>query len=244
MSSGELACVIGAVNDSRNLTLVGDVSQRITIGSSFPGWDKLRESCSLKDSMSKYISLAVSHRSTLPIMKLADHIQERTLVTQGRPGRIPIWFRCNTEDKGIRAVIDWLNRAMEKYPGSLTAVICASTAEAKYALSVLSPTFRSGIRLGDDSTFSFDEGIVVTDAAQVKGLEFMNVLLWNPSVRSFPKDEQSRNLLYIAVSRAEENLSIVTWDRPSSFLPAFGSTLLRNFDLAEEPETEEAGADA
>lgn len=241
MSSVELACVIAAVPNSANLTLVGDTAQKVSTSSSFPGWEKLRENCSLKDSMSKYLSLSVSHRSTLPIMKLADYIQQRELVTEGRPGRAPIWFRGNDEQKGIKAVIDWLNKALERFPGALTAVICATPLEAKQAFSMLQPSFGSALRLGDDSAFSFDEGIIVTDAAQVKGLEFMNVLLWNPSSKTFPADEFSRNLLYIAVSRAEENLSIVTWHRPSSLLPTFGSKLLRNFDIIEEaPEEDEA----
>jgi DNA helicase IV len=239
MSSVELACIIGAVPDSQKLTLVGDIAQKVNASASFPGWEKLRQFCSLKDSMSKYISLSVSHRSTLPIMQLADHIQERRLVTHGRPGRVPIWFRGDKEEKGIKAAIDWLTKAMERYPGSLTAVICASTLESKQTVSFLSPTFGAAVRLGDDSDFSFDEGIIVTDAVQVKGLEFMNVLLWNPSTKSYPKDEQSRNLLYIAASRAEENLCVVTWDRPSSILPQFGSKLFRNFDLIEEQEEEE-----
>ncbi|MBN8550267.1 MAG: AAA family ATPase [Deltaproteobacteria bacterium] len=243
MSSAELACVIAAVPDSSRLTLVGDTAQKILTSSSFPGWEKLRENCSLKDSMSKYLSLSVSHRSTLPIMKLADHVQQRQLVTEGRPGRAPIWFRANDEQKGIRAVIDWLNKALERFPGALTAVICADPLEAKHALRMLQPSFGSGIRAGDESSFTFDEGIVVTDAAQVKGLEFMNVLLWNPSSKTYRSDEQSRNLLYIAISRAEENLCIVTWDRPTSILPLFGSKLLRNFDLIEEQPEEEEQSD-
>lgn len=240
MSSPELACVIAAVSSSAQLTLVGDSAQRVNVSSSFPGWEKLREYCSLKDSMSKYLTLSVSHRSTLPIMKLADHIQQRDLVTQGRPGRTPIWFRADDEEKGIKAVIDWLTKALERFPGSLSAVICATSIEAKHALSLLQPSFGSAVRLGDDASFSFDEGIVVTDAAQVKGLEFTNVLLWNPSTKTYRSDEFSRNLLYIAVSRAEENLCIVTWDRPTSLLPMFGSKLLRNFDLIDEKAEGEA----
>lgn len=239
MSPAELAAVIGAVQRSNDLTLVGDTAQKVDSSSDFPGWEKVRQSCSLKGAESRYLSLAVSHRSTLPIMKLADHIQERQLVTQGRSGRVPIWFRCNTESRGIPAVIDWLNRALERYPDALTAVICATPEESKYALGVLSPTFRSGVRLGDESDFSFDEGIVVTDAAQVKGLEFTNVLIWNPTTKSYPRDERSRNLLYIAVSRAEENLAIVTWGRPTPLLPSFGSKLFRNFDMVEEVEESE-----
>jgi DNA helicase-2/ATP-dependent DNA helicase PcrA len=239
MSPAELAAVIGAVEKASNLTLVGDVAQKVESSSMFPGWEKLRASCSLKDTMSKYISLDVSHRSTLPIMRLADHVQERQLVTQGRQGRAPIWFRCDAETKGITCVIDWLTKAIERFPDALTAVICATAEEAKQAFAFLTPSFGSSVRRGSESDFSFEEGIVVTDAAQAKGLEFTNVLLWNPSRKEYPRDERARNLLYIAITRAEENLCLVTWDTPSALLPTFGSKLLRNFDMIEEKEAEE-----
>lgn len=239
MSASELASVIGAVQSVSRLTLVGDVSQKVEASSMFPGWEKLKASCTLKDSMSKYISLDVSHRSTLPIMRLADHVQERQLVTQGRQGRAPIWFRCDEEAKGITCVIDWLTKAVERFPDALTAVVCADAEEAKLAYSLLTPSFGGLVRRGNEADFSFEEGIVVTDAAQAKGLEFTNVLIWNPSRQTYPREERARNLLYIAITRAEENLCIVTWDTPSQLLPTFGSKLLRNFDMIEEKEADE-----
>lgn len=239
LSPVDLAGIIGAVKDAHGLTLVGDSSQRLDGVRGFPGWEKLRELWSLKESTSKYLSLTVSHRSTLPIMRLADHIQERSLVTQGRMGRVPIWFRCGSEPLGLRSARDWLSKAMERYPSQITAVICADMHEAKLALSLLSPTLGATVRLGDASSFSFEEGIVVTAVKEVKGLEFTNVLLWNPSAKSYPVAPESKNALYVAVTRAEENLCIVTWSKPTALLPSFGSPLIRPVRIEEEPEEEQ-----
>jgi len=240
-SPTELACLVDGVKDPKNLTIVGDSSQKTSIGP-FPGWERLRERWGLKDSVSKYMTLTVSHRSTLPIMKLADYVLQRNLVTEGRPGRSPIWFRCrgastDSESIGIQTARDWLLKAMEKYPGYVTAVICTDTHEAKYVASLLTPTFGGAVRLGDEYSFSFEEGIVVTDIRAVKGLEFMNVLIWNPSTKSYPSEK--RNALYIAISRAEENVCIVTWSKPSELLPSFNSPLIRAVDITEEAEEEE-----
>ena len=228
----ELSTIIGAVKEHKDLTLVGDTSQNIDEHGSFPGWEKLRKYWNFSGEMSKYVSLEISHRSTLPIMRLADHIQQRSMVKTGRVGRTPIWFKCRDEQHGIEHVLKWLSRAVELYPTTVTAVICASPEDAKFAYRMLQPTFGSLVRIGDAYSFSFEEGVLVTDVRQVKGLEFFSVLLWNPSPVGYPSNDLGRNLLYVAATRAEENLSIVTWGRPAGMLPSFGgSKLIRSMDM-------------
>ncbi len=237
LSPIELSTIIGSVKAHKDLTLVGDTSQNIDEHGSFPGWEKLRKHWNFSGDMSKYVSLEVSHRSTLPIMRLADHIQQRSLIKTGRPGRTPIWFKTRNESQGIEYVLKWLSKAVELYPSMVTAVICATPEEARFAYKMLQPTFGQLVRLGDAYTFSFEEGILVTDVHQVKGLEFFSVLLWNPSAQSYGSSEQGRNLLYVATTRAEENLCLVTWSRPAAALPTFGfSKLVRSMDMTIEDE--------
>ena len=240
LSPVELSTIVGSVKGHRDLTLVGDTSQNIDEHGSFPGWEKLRRYWNFSGEMSKFVSLEVSHRSTLPIMRLADHIQQRSLVKTGRPGRTPIWFKTRNESQGIEHALQWLSKAVELYPSMVTAVICATPEEAKFAYKMLQPTFGQLVRLGDAYSFSFEEGILVTDVHQVKGLEFFSVLLWNPSSNSYGSNELGRNLLYVAATRAEENLCLVTWGRPATALPTFGvSKLVRSMDMTiqdEEPQ--------
>lgn len=235
----ELAAVINSVDDFSKLTIVGDTSQNISGQNTFPGWEKLRRFWDHKEEISSFVELKISHRSTLPIMKFADYLQKRSLVTSGREGRVPIWFRCARESRGIESVLKWLSTAMERYPNSLTAVLCANERDARYAHSLLEPSFGNSVRLATHDSFSFEAGIVVSDIKQVKGLEFFNVLLWNPSEKSYPRNESaSANLLYVAATRAEENLCIVTWDRPTGLLPNLKSPLVRGYHITEEEESE------
>lgn len=142
--------------------------------------------------------------------------------------------------------IGWLTRVIERYPDGIVAVICRTPKEARYAHGLLTPTFGSAVRLGDDSSFSFQEGILVTDIAQVKGLEFPQVLVWNPSAADYGRDERSKNLLYVAVTRAEEHLCLISWGKPSPLLPPLHSGLVRGVDrdaeLADEEAEESASA--
>ena len=235
----DLACVVGAVDDVSHLTLVGDTNQKIEESSSFPGWDKLRRYWSLKESISHFVRLDLSFRCTAEIQQLADHIQGRTAprALQERHGRVPIWFRCHNERLAIETARTWLLKAIERYPTEITAVVCSTPAQAKQALSYFKPAFQQGIRLGEDSFFSFDAGIVVVHAGQVRGLEFANVLLWNPSAADYPADEHHRNLLYMAVTRARDNVCIVTWKSATPLLSSVNSSVVRK--VVVEPEADD-----
>ena len=235
----QLATLIASVESANALTLVGDVAQQLDRSASFPGWDKLRRYWDLKDSIATYVTLSVSHRSSLPIMRLADHVQKRDATQRGRPGRVPIWFRSRDEQLAIGAAIEWLEKAVRRYPTAITAVLCGDMAEAKYVLGLLRPTFGDSARLGDPTNFDFAEGIVVSTVRAVKGLEFCNVLIWNPSAKRFPDTPLSQNELYVAITRAEENLCLVSWQRPSPLLPGFGSILVRGIEVEpEEPDNQ------
>jgi len=226
LSPLDLACILEAVDDTNHLTLVGDTAQSLG-AKNFLGWDKLREHWGAKNLISRFITLAISHRSSLPIMKLADYIQGRSATPTGRAGRVPIWFQSNSESSALEATINWLEQATQRYPNAVTCVACADADQAKELYGLLRPSFGSGLRLGQTDSFSFEQGIVVGEISQIRGLEFVNVLIWNPTARFYPLNDQARNLLYIAVTRASDNLCLVTTGKPSPILPSAGRGLLR-----------------
>lgn len=202
-----LACVVGSVENRSQLTLVGDSAQEFS--GSFPGWEKLKRHWKLDEEVSKFISLSVSHRSTLPIMRFADATLGEQRTTQGREGTLPFWCKVKNEREAIEFAIEWLLQDRSDNPNSISAVICGNKEEAKYIHSLLTPTFGGSVRLGDEDSFSFDSGILVTEVRQVKGLEFYSVLLWNPLERNYPDTDLGRNLLYVAITRAEERLVLL-----------------------------------
>ena len=232
----DLACVLAAVKEPGQLTMVGDTAQSLDRSSAFPGWEKLKNHWQSKDSISRFITLKVSHRSTQPIMRLADHIQNRPATSQGRAGRVPLWFKCRGEEYAVQCAMKWLLQAVQRYPDALTAVICRDAQIARMLYGLLRPGFGPGLRLGQDEDFSFEEGIVVTDISKVRGLEFVNVLIWNPAAKDYPSDPEHRNLLYVAVTRSSENACLVSHGRASALLPPPGSPLLRCVEEEPPPE--------
>lgn len=229
----KLACFLSSVSSASKLTLVGDTAQAFENEKSFPGWDALKSRWENKESETEYISLKISHRSTLPIMKLADFVQDRKIVTEGRKGRVPIHFIQNSEESAVKAAIDWLSIALERYPNQLTLVICANNHEAKELESFLKPNFGSQVRLETSNNFSFDAGIIISTVRYVRGLEFTNVLIWNVSKQNYPNNPMTRNALYVAITRAEENLCLINYGKPSLLLPS-GRVKLTRVNVEEE----------
>jgi DNA helicase IV len=226
-SSLELAVIVDSVKETSQLTLVGDAAQEIHGTSEFPGWDELRRRWKLGSEYSQYFSLTVSHRSTLPIMRLADAVQGRNTVTDGKAGRTPLWMHAKNETFALRSAIAWLKQATERYPSALTAAICKDQESAKYLHGLLAPSFGALVRLGDDRDFQFDAGLVVTTIQHAKGLEFANVLLWDVSEKNYPYDKIGQNMLYVGITRACENVCLMTWKTSSPCLPPRTSGVVR-----------------
>jgi DNA helicase IV len=227
-----LASLMNAVESAHDLTLVGDIGQSISSDEQFIGWERLKEVWQIElGERATFFTLNVSYRSTLPIMQLASYASKRRSPTEGRAGRTPIWFHCENEERATESALQWLSKALERYPTSLSAVLCADQNEAQHVLSLLKPRLGAQVRIGKPGNFSFEEGLIVTAIEYVKGLEFTNVLLWNPSAGAFPAgDPLANNKLYVAITRAEENLALVSFGRYSRLLPPIDSKLVRGYD--------------
>ncbi|MCI5064166.1 AAA family ATPase [bacterium] len=231
-----LSCLMSAVKESSALTLVGDVGQALSDDYRFIGWQRLQEVWNIDiGEQAKFFTLQVSHRSSLPIMQLASAVAERPKVAEGHQGRTPIWFHRADEQDAVGSLMNWLEKAIERYPDAITAVLCRDHESAREVYEYLKPTFGGLVRLGTRYSFSFEEGIVVAPIDAVKGLEFTNVVIWNPSQANYPKSEPTaKNRMYVAMTRAEENLCLVGWGRASSLLPSRRSKLVRVYDYRDE----------
>jgi DNA helicase-2/ATP-dependent DNA helicase PcrA len=148
LSALEIASVLGSAKSLSQVTLVGDTAQETSYHRAFPGWNALRRHWGLDDESSRFITLALSHRSTLPIMKLADHVSGQARTESGREGRVPLWINTSTEEKAVEQTIGWIGRVRERYPATVTAIICATRDEARMLYGMLTPSFGASVRYG------------------------------------------------------------------------------------------------
>ena len=66
--------------------------------------------------------------------------------------------------------------------------------------------------------FAFRPGVEVTDVRQVKGLEFDYVVMLDANASSYGRDDESRHLFHIGVTRAAHQLWLVVTGTPSPLL--------------------------
>jgi DNA helicase-2/ATP-dependent DNA helicase PcrA len=236
LSPVNLAMALTAAKNPNALTVVGDTAQSIDSDTDFLGWKDLKSLLGKDVDDSSLVTLKLNYRSTIQIRKLADFVRGTPSKADqnGRQGRPPIWFKCLNEDSAFETAAEWLSTALDKYPNKTTTIACKDSTNAREVYVLFKQKFGNLLRLADNKNFSFEAGIIVSEISQLRGLEFTNLLLWNPSTKNYPKDQQHRNMLYLALSRARENIAIISFDRVSEILPHSSSNLIRFYDYASQ----------
>ena len=157
------------------------------------------------------ILLEVSFRCTLPIINLARKIEgQEKPVSFGRPGNDVTWHRALDQHEFLETLSSWVNNLLEKDPYKLVAVICRYPKQAMELKEELEDMISYEIRVGHRDQFTFEPGVIISNIHQVKGLEFDAVALIEPSEQYYPnRHSESRNMLYVGVTRAEDDLLVI-----------------------------------
>lgn len=210
LSLVELKTLHFAASKRKSMTICADTKQRIL--------DFVDDKCfeqfhsDLKSQGMALGNLGVSYRSTRQIMELAGRVSGKpvgAVKSEGPEPRVHTW---GSEQESLVRLKGSLQALLEQEPKSLTAVIC----RWKQDVLLLEKALRGlpGLRM----EMTFKPGIIVTNVHQVKGLEYSNVILWNPSQKNYPNTQLGRNLLYVAITRASSRLAIFHHDPLSSLL--------------------------
>lgn len=223
----EIKALLNAVDRDRTVTIVGDVAQKIVAGRNFGSWEELLKEAGFEDTTP--LSLTVSYRTTDEIMGLAKKIRGGLLFPTegqgaGRSGPDPTLIRIDTPKVLAHRVGQWIDERLAENSRCLSAIICRWPKLAQELVEELRKIGYPSVRLGHREQFDFSPGIIVTNVHQVKGLEFRNVLVVEPSEENYKStNEEERNLLYVAVTRAEQRLDFMGHGRPTALLPRLPS---------------------
>ncbi|HKY64582.1 MAG TPA: 3'-5' exonuclease [bacterium] len=221
--SVEIRALLNALDHERTVTIVGDVAQKIVGGRDFGGWNELLKDAGFTDTMP--IALTVSFRSTLEIMEVAEHLRGQRFsrsenVSSGRRGPIPTFRRVENPTLLALRIGQWIASRQKDSAKALSAIICRWPKQAVQLLEELRKIGYPAVRLGHREQFDFSPGITVTNVHQVKGLEFRNVLIVEPSEENYKaSSDEECNLLYVAVTRAEERLDFIGIQKATTLLP-------------------------
>ena len=201
----ELEAILAASSARRSLTICADEKQKILSFVDADGFANFKGTLNSLGLDKETLSL--SYRSAREIMELAARVSGQPAdTTRARPGVAE--FHQVRDFAGaagkLRSLIGELSGAD---PKALTAVICKKKADIKPIHAAL-----AGVAgLHGEGIVTFEPGTLLVNSHQVKGLEFTNVVLWNPSESDYRQNELDRNLLYVAITRACQRIDIIHW---------------------------------
>ncbi len=219
----EIRALLGALDTDRTVTIVGDTAQKIVTNRHFGSWEELLREAGFADTTP--ITLSVSHRASEEIMKLARHIRGGAEDCDAAPmtvrhGPEPLLIKADTYENEPYLIGRWIEEKVAENPHSLSAVICRLPKQAENLAAKLRAIGYPFVRWGYRENFDFSPGVVVTNVHQVKGLEFRNVLVVNPTENQYSaRKEDEKNLLYVAATRAQVTLDFITRDNQTQLLP-------------------------
>ena len=199
----ELKALTFASSKRRSMTVCADEKQKILDFVDSEGFAAFQ--MDLKTQGLSSGQLDVSYRSTAQIMALASKVSGRPIGKVVNEGPDPRFHQWQHQNESLTHLKHALKVLLSRETKSLTAIICRYKVEAQTIYAAIKDL--PGIRL-QTSALTFEPGVLITNAHQVKGLEFGGVILWNPSQKAYPVTELGKNLLYVAITRASNRLAI------------------------------------
>jgi DNA helicase IV len=203
LSLVELHALMFATTGKRSLTVCADEKQKILDFVDSAGFSAFQ--LELKNAGLAAGELDISYRSTRQIMDLASRVSGRAIGKVVNEGPDPRFHDFATQAEALAHLRRSVGALLAREKKSLTAIICRFKHEAQTVYAALNEL--PGVRL-QTADLSFEPGILITNAHQVKGLEFSGVILWNPTQKSYPDTDPGKNLLYVAITRASDRLAI------------------------------------
>lgn len=221
LSPVELRVVLDTLSKARSVTLAGDVAQRLHMDNGFSDWRTVLGE--LGFAHTEVEPLRLSYRSTHQIMAfstavlgpLADDRQGHA-VRNGAPVEL---FSFGHTGDAVGFLAEQLRELMQSEPRASVVVIARYSEQADLYYAGLKNGDVPRLRRVTEQDFPFTPGVDVTDVRQVKGLEFDYVVLVEATTSTYPVDDESRHLLYIAATRAAHQLWLLAPGAPSRLLP-------------------------
>ena len=128
---------------------------------------------------------------------------------------------------GVGAAVAFLAEALRELaarePRATVALLARHPEQADRYYDGLRRAEVPSLRRVRAQDFAFRPGVEVTDVRQVKGLEFDYVVMLDANDSSYGRDDESRHLFHIGVTRATWQLWIVVTGGASPLVPAAAS---------------------
>jgi DNA helicase II / ATP-dependent DNA helicase PcrA len=201
----ELESILAASSVRRSLTVCADENQKILSFVDADGFTNFRGKL-VSLGLDKE-TLSLSYRSAREIMELAARVSGRAVDASKAHSGVAAFHEVQSFAAATEKLRELLAELAAADPGALTAVICKKKADVRQIRAALG-AFPA---LHGEEMITFEPGVLVVNTHQVKGLEFTNVVLWDPNDSDYRDNDLDRNLLYVAVTRACKRIDVIHW---------------------------------
>jgi DNA helicase-2/ATP-dependent DNA helicase PcrA len=220
LSPMKLSVLIGHA-PKPSITLAGDTSQRLFLDNGFGDWRSVLAHLGLGHVAIE--PLRIAYRSTREIMTVAraamGPLADPDPPEAPRSGAPVETFQF----PGIGAAVAFLAEALRELavrePRATVALLARHPEQADRYFEGLRRAEVPSLRRVRAQDFAFRPGVEVTDVRQVKGLEFDYVVMLDANASSYGRDDESRHLFHIGVTRATWQLWIVMTGPASPLVP-------------------------
>jgi DNA helicase-2/ATP-dependent DNA helicase PcrA len=213
LSAVDVKVLYEALTDRRSLTIAGDVAQRVIFDNGFRGWSELVSDVGVDAPSVAIRPLRLAYRSTAPVMRFAREVlgplADPESESAAREGAEVTLHEFNGMGEAVGFIADALRSLLGREPSASVALIARHTGQADAWHNALQRAEVPMLRRVRRQDFPFSPGVDVTDAAQVKGLEFDYVILLDVNQSSYPATVEARHLLHIGATRATHQLWLV-----------------------------------
>jgi DNA helicase-2/ATP-dependent DNA helicase PcrA len=220
LSPMKLSVLIGRT-PKPSITLAGDTSQRLFLDNGFGDWRGVLAHLGLGHVAVE--PLRIAYRSTREIMEVARHamgpLADPDPPEAPRTGAPVETFRFPAVGAAVAFLAEALRDLMAREPRATVALLARHPEQADRTFEGLRRGEVPALRRIRAQEFSFRPGIEVTDVRQVKGLEFDYVVMLDVNASSYGRDDESRHLFHIGVTRAAYQLWLLVTGAASPLLP-------------------------
>jgi DNA helicase-2/ATP-dependent DNA helicase PcrA len=201
------------------LTVAGDAAQQIDPATHFNSWEDHLQTLGCRQK--SMVELQTIYRSPQPIADLAYEVLG-PLAPPHKPqtpkSGLPLLFsEFPNQVVFFTCLINALNELVQKNPQAYTALICRDQSQAAEIYHHLKGWLP--VNLITAGEFNFEKGIEITPVYQVKGLEFDYVILADVDPDNYRDNLLDRRILYVALTRALEQIWLTWQTTPSPLLP-------------------------
>ncbi len=194
-------------------TILGDAGQSVNPYSSSNA-DEIKRIFTEADK----VKLLKSYRSTFEITSLAQKIlPNNELVAIERHGKSPQIKGFDSFDAEIAQIKEWMESFRHSSEHNSMGIICKTRNQAQALYQRLLEDENQLSLITSDSN-AFAQGIVITTAQTVKGLEFDRVVVPQVNDENY-ESEVDKAILYVACTRAMHELNISFTGNKSHYVP-------------------------